>query len=199
MKPPDLLPPDDPRRFERYGRILPYSKVDADGRKVCMWCGDPRVGRALYYCSPECRAEANFRNSPAEIRHFVFARDRGICALCGRDAEAALRAVRRLQASTKRKVAHPLAWRLLRAYRHCLPSWVAVGRSPWTADHIIPVYLGGGCCGPSNIRTLCWICDAEVTAQQAAHRAGLRREAKLEGKRRAVAAEFGAPQLELWP
>jgi hypothetical protein len=42
----------------------------------------------------------------------------------------------------------------------------------WQADHIKPVHLGGGLCDITNFRTLCTVCHAKVTKQQAADRAG---------------------------
>ncbi len=36
----------------------------------------------------------------------------------------------------------------------------------WHADHIVPVYKGGGLCELDNLRTLCVACHADVTKQQ---------------------------------
>lgn len=47
----------------------------------------------------------------------------------------------------------------------------AVPGSAWHADHIIPVYQGGGLCDESNLRTLCVLCHKDVTVQQARERA----------------------------
>ena len=42
-------------------------------------------------------------------------------------------------------------------------SWVfavpqAVAGNAWHADHILPVYRGGGLCTLENLRTLCVVC-----------------------------------------
>ena len=36
----------------------------------------------------------------------------------------------------------------------------------WHADHIIPVYEGGGLCSLDNLRTLCVMCHNTVTNEQ---------------------------------
>ncbi len=56
------------------------------------------------------------------------------------------------------------------------------GRAWWEVDHIVPVVLGGGCCGLDNLRTLCVPCHKKATARLAAERARARREAKLLAK-----------------
>ena len=50
----------------------------------------------------------------------------------------------------------------------------AVEGHAWQADHIVPVYRGGGRCGLENLRTLCTPCHADVTKQQAKDRAAAR-------------------------
>ena len=54
------------------------------------------------------------------------------------------------------------------------PITIVARRHPakrlWEADHIIPVYLGGGLCGLDGYRTLCLWCHRTHTAEQAKHR-----------------------------
>lgn len=45
----------------------------------------------------------------------------------------------------------------------------------WHADHIVQVSRGGGECGDDNLRTLCVLCHAVVTAKQHAERVRSRR------------------------
>jgi hypothetical protein len=54
----------------------------------------------------------------------------------------------------------------------------------WQADHILPVYLGGGQCDVDNLRTLCTPCHAAVTAAQSR----ARREERAALKAAAAAA-----------
>ena len=41
----------------------------------------------------------------------------------------------------------------------------AVAGNAWHADHILPVYRGGGLCTLENLRTLCVVCHQVRTAQ----------------------------------
>jgi HNH endonuclease. len=61
------------------------------------------------------------------MRHEVWKRDRGVCALCGLDTKSI-------------QVDRPRYWG---------------ARHKWEADHIVPVSEGGGLCGLEGYRTLC--------------------------------------------
>lgn len=50
-----------------------------------------------------------------------------------------------------------------------------VGGNAWHADHVVMVAEGGGECGADNARTLCVICHAGVTAEQARAKRGRKR------------------------
>ena len=41
----------------------------------------------------------------------------------------------------------------------------AVAGNAWHADHILPVYRGGGLCTLENLRTLCVVCHQVRAAQ----------------------------------
>jgi 5-methylcytosine-specific restriction endonuclease McrA len=49
----------------------------------------------------------------------------------------------------------------------------------WAADHIVPVWRGGGECGLDNLQTLCVPCHRQKTAREAAERAALNRPEPL--------------------
>lgn len=51
----------------------------------------------------------------------------------------------------------------------------------WHADHIKPVWEGGGECDIDNLRTLCVLCHMKVTAEQAKKRAHVRRLSSAAG------------------
>ena len=57
----------------------------------------------------------------------------------------------------------------------------ALEGNAWQADHIVPVYRGGGLCGLENLRTLCTPCHQDVTKQQARDRAAARCVASAPG------------------
>ncbi len=92
--------------------------------------------------------EWKLRTDPAYLRSQVFARDHGVCALCGLDTEALRKDKRKLD---------------YRARRQFEKDWGS-RRSLWDADHIVPVAEGGGECGLANMRTLCLKCHGTVTA-----------------------------------
>ena len=56
-------------------------KRGPDGKRLCKVCEGDLPKRRTSYCSNECA----MRNNPGMIRHAVWRRDKGICALCGMD------------------------------------------------------------------------------------------------------------------
>lgn len=130
-----------------------------NGRNLCRWCQleVPRGRRT--FCSDFCVHEWRLRTDSSYLREQTFARDRGVCAICHEDTQAAWNALRRSRGG------HRL--RLLREW-----GLTAFSRkSLWDADHIVPVVEGGGSCDLSNIRTLCLRCHREATASLRARRA----------------------------
>jgi hypothetical protein len=124
-----------------------------NGRNLCRWCSleVPRGRRT--FCSEYCVDEWKLRTDPGYLREQVFTRDHGVCAICGVDAEALRKNVRKLD---------------YRARRQFLREWKmkeSVRRSLWEADHIVPVAEGGGECDLANMRTLCLNCHRRATAE----------------------------------
>ena len=114
-------------------------------------------------------------------------RDRGICDICNLDCATL---VKRLQSIEKnqeadseemplwkqqrerllsRKEYQVFASKLSSAMKESLIDRALSGKA-WQADHIIPVFEGGGQCTITNLRTLCTACHREVTAEQASKR-----------------------------
>ncbi|HKW99994.1 MAG TPA: HNH endonuclease [Bryobacteraceae bacterium] len=127
--------------------------VDRKKQRVCRRCNSAIPKGRFTFCSAECVHEWRLRTDPGYLREQVFARDRGLCALCGADTEALRKEFRKLD---------------YRARRHFLKEWkLQEGwrRSLWDADHIIPVAEGGGECDLSNMRTLCLECHRESTRE----------------------------------
>jgi 5-methylcytosine-specific restriction endonuclease McrA len=128
-------------------RTLPGGRVKRE-RQPCRWCGGAVTGRRLTFCSEACVHQWKLRTDPGYLREQVFARDRGVCAMCGLDTEAL------------RKDKRKLDWRSRREFER---DWGG-RRHLWDADHIVPVVEGGGECDLSNMRTLCLKCHRAVTA-----------------------------------
>ena len=117
-------------------------------RGACRWCGAQVPAGRFTFCGPPCVHQWKLRTDPGYLREQVFARDRGVCALCGLDTEALRKGKRKLD---------------YRARRQFEDDW-GLRRHLWDADHIVPVAEGGGECDLSNMRTLCLKCHREATS-----------------------------------
>ncbi len=122
---------------------------------LCRWCDlEILAKRRRTFCSDYCVDQWRLRTDPGYLRDQVFARDRGICAVCHIDTISAYNALKRARGPARKAG--------LRLYG--LRS-IASRRSLWDADHIRPVAEGGGQCDLDNLRTLCLLCHREATAQ----------------------------------
>jgi 5-methylcytosine-specific restriction protein A len=118
---------------------------------LCRWCGiEVPLGRRTF-CSPDCVHEWKLRTDPGYLREQVFARDRGVCAVCGIDAEGLRKEFRKLDYRARRQFLKE--WKLKEHWR----------RSLWDADHVLSVAEGGGQCDLANMRTLCLKCHRVAT------------------------------------
>jgi 5-methylcytosine-specific restriction endonuclease McrA len=127
-------------------RVLPKG---TGGRSLCRWCNLEVPPKRRTFCSDYCVNEWRLRSDPGYLRDQVFARDRGVCAVCGLDTEALRRRKRKI--SYAERIAFEREW--------------GKRRTLWDADHILPVAEGGGECDLSNMRTLCLRCHSSVTAE----------------------------------
>jgi len=143
------------------------------------------------------------RGWPAYARARVFARDGGVCALCGIDAhrltygvgpEARPEIQHRGRTDTGGETLTREIWlpHLSRANLRLLCQSHGLRPSPavstWEADHITPVVEGGGEADLSNLRTLCWLCHRGETAALAKRRASRRR----------ILAAAAVGQVDMW-
>lgn len=150
-----------------------YPVVKRDGKYYCRFCGSPCPRGRRSYCSDSCQKEMELRFSSAYVRKQVFERDKGICALCGCNADKLEERVRRIW--------HKLKWERGRDNRmdrvRRLLGVLNLRETLWNADHITPVVKGGGGCGLDNYRTLCIWCHKKETAK-------LRRNLSVKAKAR---------------
>lgn len=122
--------------------------------KICRWCKGQVTGRRRTFCGDACVHEWRLRSSTSYLRDCVYERDKGVCALCGFEAEKERRRVMRM----------PFGARMAELRRLQSNGRIARKRkSWWDADHIVPIVEGGDS-NLENIRTLCWPCHREVTA-----------------------------------
>jgi len=129
-----------------FRRFMDYGEHERHHVKgTCRWC-EAELPPRRAFCGETCRNEFQIRLSPSMARWFVFRRDKGVCASCGIKCDT------------------PNPWRSA--------SKTVKG---WAADHIIPVWKGGGECGLDNYQTLCESCHNVKSAAEAAERAAERR------------------------
>lgn len=122
------------------------------GRPLCRQCRSEVAGRRRTFCSDACVHTWKLTTNAGYLRDTVFARDKGICALCAVDTKRLRKDMRKLDFAARRKFLKD--WNLKEGSR----------KSLWDADHILPVAEGGGQCDLSNMRTLCLRCHREATS-----------------------------------
>src|SRR6202522_2396380 len=84
-------------------RTLPGGRLTAsalakgpNGLSLCRWCDfEILANRRRTFCSDYCVHQWRLRTDPGYLRDEVFARDRGICAVCSIDTIAAYSALKR--------------------------------------------------------------------------------------------------------
>jgi 5-methylcytosine-specific restriction protein A len=148
--------------------------VGPNGRPLCRWCNIEVPKSRRTFCSRYCVNEHRLRSDPGYLRDQTFERDRGICAICGCDAEKLRRVLWCALRYIGRRRLGPV-WPDILESLGVGPGRLFSKKSLWDADHIVPVIEGGGECDLSNIRTLCTGCHSEAT-RQLRNRIKLRRD-----------------------
>lgn len=123
-----------------------------NGRNLCRWCNLEVPPGRVTFCSEWCVEEWKLRSNPGHLRERVFERDKGVCAACGVDCQAAFHHLKKQRGTSRARLWKE--WGLKANSRRTL----------WDADHVVPVAEGGGECDLSNIRTLCLKCHRTATA-----------------------------------
>lgn len=66
--------------------LIPKARKCPDtGKPLCRWCSSPVPKGRKSWCSQACVDDALIRTQPSYARAAVKARDKGVCADCGRD------------------------------------------------------------------------------------------------------------------
>ena len=155
------------------------------------------------FCGRACREAYACQTSAQGLRRVVFARDGGVCALCGADGHALVERLRALAAAPHgRRVAAALranaAWA---DFPRCLDRLLekpSDGRA-WEADHAVRVADGGGEALADRVQTLCVPCHKVKTKQEAKRAAAERRAAKKKPRVAAAGDDDGDCRLECVP
>lgn len=144
-----------PRTLSEAGWASKLPDAGPNGLPLCRWCRlEILARRRRTFCSDYCVHQWRLRSDPGYVREHVFARDRGLCALCATDTVAAYAELKRSRGKARASLLE--LWGL---------KSVTARRTLWDADHILPVAEGGGECDLENLRTLCLPCHREVTAE----------------------------------
>ena len=123
------------------------------------------------FCSGVCRMNFRIRRSQHAIRSNVGRLDGGVCARCGVDCNDLVRRAALLPQKERSAFItsrHPQ----FRSHPALLERLVQhpVEGNCWEADHVVPVWNGGGCAGLDNLQTLCVICHRAKTSMEGAMR-----------------------------
>ncbi|XP_035816379.1 uncharacterized protein [Zea mays] len=152
--------------------------------KLCQGLCNGRLAKSPEYfedlfCSLACFQEYRLRTSGRALRQALFQIERGKCSQCKLDCCKLVKHIKLLPLGKReeyiRKVAPNIASR-----KKLLDKLVRepIDGNAWHADHIIPVYKGGGECKLENMRTLCVACHYEVTRTQHKELKEIRKKAK---------------------
>lgn len=183
------MPAPAPEQLPRVRTIsVPrFRKLLGREKGQCTWCGAKLPRHRTSWCSDECVHEFRIRYHASYIRHRVFERDKGVCAMCGNDSHYWLRFYHKIQDyvyNGRWKTDVCQDWRTHKRNKRGRKNrrkmerrakgsnWAPIHEySQWEADHIVPVVEGGSSLGLENIRTLCLKCHKRETANLAGKRA----------------------------
>ncbi|XP_024542351.1 DNA annealing helicase and endonuclease ZRANB3 [Selaginella moellendorffii] len=147
----------------------------ADDNPLCKLCHRPctrqdsREPTTLedLFCKSDCFEEYMTKTSSHFMREKLFRLERGVCVTCNLDCHALVECIRNLDVNLRS------AYILKKApafgtHETLLQNLVEdpIEGNAWHADHIVPVFAGGGECDLENMRTLCVVCHAQVTSEQ---------------------------------
>ncbi|KAL5746769.1 hypothetical protein ACOSQ2_024066 [Xanthoceras sorbifolium] len=158
---------------------------------LCKLCQTPCKGNNAktpeyfedLFCNLECYEEYRIRTSGRFLRQELFQIEHGICTNCQLDCHKLVKHIKPLSLERRRKYIEEVAPKVA-SRKNLLEKLVndPTEGNAWHADHIVPVYRGGGECRLENMRTLCVACHYEVTAAQCAERRSTRAMARKQLK-----------------
>uniref|UniRef100_A0A0E0LKL3 Helicase ATP-binding domain-containing protein n=1 Tax=Oryza punctata TaxID=4537 RepID=A0A0E0LKL3_ORYPU len=154
---------------------------------LCKLCQEPCKGKLAkspeyfedLFCDLTCFEVYRSRTSNNFLRQGLLQIEHGICSMCKLDCSKLVKHIKPLFKEKReeyiRNVAPNIATRSKLLDK--LVNEPNEGNA-WHADHIVPVYKGGGECTLENLRTLCVACHYEVTREQQKERKELTKKAK---------------------
>ncbi|CAN0896058.1 DNA annealing helicase and endonuclease ZRANB3 [Linum grandiflorum] len=158
---------------------------------LCKLCQSPcKGGNARtpeyfedLFCNLSCYEEYQIRTSNRSLRQELFQIEYGVCTNCKLDCHQLVKTIKPLSLDNRKKHVEKVAPKVAARKKllEKLVNYPAEGNA-WHADHIVPVYSGGGECRLENMRTLCVACHYDVTAAQGADRRLARARARKQLK-----------------
>ncbi|WOK92310.1 DNA annealing helicase and endonuclease ZRANB3 isoform X2 [Canna indica] len=158
-----------------------------DDLPLCKLCQEPCNGKLAkapeyfedLFCNLSCFQEYRIRTSQRALREALFQIEHGVCTLCKLDCHELVKCIKPLSKARRMEYIKKVAPKLAQKQK-LLDKLVHEPNegNAWHADHIIPVYKGGGECTLENMRTLCVACHSEVTVAQQHERRSARKRAK---------------------
>ncbi|KAJ6296839.1 hypothetical protein OIU78_022545 [Salix suchowensis] len=129
-------------------------------------------------CCEEYRIRTSSSIPPADFQE-LFQIEHGVCTICRLDCHQLVRTIKPLSLERRREYIEEAAPNVASQKKLLdkLANNPCEGNA-WHADHIVPVYRGGGECKVENMRTLCVACHSKVTAAQRAERCSTREKAR---------------------
>uniref|UniRef100_A0A7N0TNK9 DNA annealing helicase and endonuclease ZRANB3 n=1 Tax=Kalanchoe fedtschenkoi TaxID=63787 RepID=A0A7N0TNK9_KALFE len=161
-----------------------WSSMDEPLCKLCQRpCRNCNAKTPEYFedlfCNLHCYDEYRVRTSNRSLRQELFQLEHGVCTSCQLDCHNLVKRLKPLSLSRRRDYIKQHAPRVA-SRKKLLEKLIKDPNEghAWHADHIIPVYRGGGECQLDNMRTLCVACHYDVTAAQRRERRVMKNEAK---------------------
>ncbi|KAK7301498.1 hypothetical protein RJT34_12363 [Clitoria ternatea] len=135
------------------------------------------------FCNLVCYEEYRMRTSNRFLRQELFQIEHGVCTNCQLDCHKLVEHLRPLSLERRHEYIEKVAPNVAKR-KNMLEKLVndPTEGNAWHADHIVPVYQGGGECKLENMRTLCVACHYDVTAAQCAERRIARANARKQLK-----------------
>ncbi|CAM8977140.1 unnamed protein product [Rhodiola kirilowii] len=161
-----------------------WSSMDEPLCKLCQRpCRNNNAKTPEYledlFCSLRCYDEYRVRTSNRSLRQELFHLEHGVCTSCQLDCHNLVKRLKPLSLTRRREYVEQHAPKVA-SQKKLLEKLIKDPNEghAWHADHIIPVYRGGGECQLDNMRTLCVACHYDVTAAQHRERKIMKAEAK---------------------
>ncbi|CAD6223220.1 unnamed protein product [Miscanthus lutarioriparius] len=165
-----------------------------DGEPLCKLCQGLCNGRLAkspeyfedLFCGLACFQEYRLRTSGRALRQLLgnylqalFQIERGKCSQCKLDCCKLVKHIKPLPLEKREEYIRKVAPNIV-SRKKLLDKLVhePIDGNAWHADHIIPVYKGGGECKLENMGTLCVACHYEVIRAQHKELKEIRKKAK---------------------